>query len=144
MLLHTPNSMGTTILPLFRPTAGPGAYQVMTMHRPTDTPNYKKNDNFNTVRVHIWAKGISSNGDKWTEAAQLRKTRSNTAMTSTRNTKHTCPIHNPEDKLYGPPHQTPRPIHYRQTDKTKNKKYRSPPSSNATAVHKLGYAHLTH
>ena len=63
MLLHTPNSTGTTILPLFRPTAGPGAYQVMAMHRPTDTPNYKKNDNFNTVQVHIWAKGISSNGD---------------------------------------------------------------------------------
>ena len=84
MLLHTPNSTGMTILPLFRSTAGPGAYQVMAMHRPTGTPNYKKNDNFNTVQVHIWAKGISSNGDKWTEAAQLWIARSNTAMTSTR------------------------------------------------------------
>jgi hypothetical protein len=84
MLLHKPNYTGMTILPLFRSTAGPGAYQVMAMHRPTGTPNYKKNDNFNTVQVHIWAKGISSNGDKWTEAAQLWIARSNTAMTSTR------------------------------------------------------------
>jgi hypothetical protein len=60
ILLHTPNSSGTTILPLFRPTAGPGAYQVMAIHRPTDTPNCEKNDNFNTVQIHVWAKGISN------------------------------------------------------------------------------------
>ena len=89
MLLHTPNSTGTTILPLFRPTAGPGAYQIMAMHRPTGTPNYKKNDNFNTIQVHIWTKGISSNGNKGTEAVQLWISRSNTAMTSTR--IHRCP-----------------------------------------------------
>ena len=64
---------------------------------------------------------------------------------SGRNTKHARPIHNPEDKLYGPPHHKhARPIHYRKTDKQKKKENRSPPSNNATTVHTLGYAHLPH
>lgn len=41
---------------------------------------------------------------------------------SGRNTKHARPIHNPEDKLYGPPHHKhARPIHYRKTDTANTK-----------------------
>ena len=41
---------------------------------------------------------------------------------SGRNTKNARPIHNPEDKLYGPPHyKHARPIHYRKTDTTNHK-----------------------